>query len=176
MNIVLIGYRGTGKSTIAARLGERLAREVVCMDAELVRRAGRTIPEIVQQRGWEYFRDREADLAAELGGRDNLIIDAGGGVIVRPENIARLKANGVVFWLEADVATIAERIRRDSQRPSLSGTKSFIEEIADVLAERTPKYRAAADHVVNTARLSVAEAVAAICGALAGGVTPRPGA
>jgi len=162
MNIVLIGYRGTGKSTIARELGARLGREVVSMDAEIVRRAGCAIPEIVARHGWEHFRDLESALAAELGRRDGLIVDAGGGVIVRSANVAALKANGVVFWLEADVATIIDRIGGDDQRPSLSGARSFVDEVADILAERTPKYRAAADHIVNTAELSAAEAVAAI--------------
>jgi shikimate kinase len=159
MNIVLIGYRGAGKSTIARKLAERLSMPVVAMDEEIVRRAGASIPEIVERHGWDHFRDLESEVAAELGSRDGLIIDAGGGVIVREENVGNLKKNGIVFWLVADEQTIVDRIKGDDQRPSLSGAKSFLDEVSEVLAERTPKYRAAADHAIDTAVTSVEDAV-----------------
>jgi Shikimate kinase len=73
-----------------------------------------------------------------------------------------LKANGRLFWLTAEIPTIEARIGGDTQRPSLTGTKSFTEEIADVLEERRPKYRAAADHVIPTDRQSVAQVADAI--------------
>ena len=146
----MAGLHATGKSTIAKLLGEKLSMRVVGMDAEIVERAGKTIPEIVEESGWDHFRDMESDIAADFGSEDGLIIDAGGGVIVRPQNIDSLKKNGLVFWLTADEATIVERIGNDTQRPSLSGSKSFVEEVAGILAEREPKYRAAADHIVDT--------------------------
>jgi len=155
MNIVLIGYRGTGKSSVATVLASRLRWERVSTDTEVVARAKQSIPEIVQAFGWEYFRDLESDVCREVGGRDHLIIDTGGGVILRPQNVEALKINGRLFWLTAEIATIEARISGDRQRPSLTGSKSFIEEIADVLKERCPKYRAAADHVIPTDRRSV---------------------
>jgi shikimate kinase len=162
MNITLIGYRGTGKSTIAEILGKRLSMQVVGMDAEIVRRAGKAIPEIVEEFGWDRFRDIESKVAADLGSEDGLIIDAGGGVIVRPENIKSLKKNGIIFWLVADEQTIVDRIKDGTQRPSLSGSKSFVDEVAEILAERTPKYRAAADHTIDTAQNTAEQAAAAI--------------
>lgn len=150
MNIVLIGYRGTGKSSVGKALAARLGRELVSTDSEIVRRAGCSIPEIVAQHGWEYFRDLESDLCRNLADRDQLVIDTGGGAIVRPRNVEMLKRNGRLFWLTASVESIAARIGGDTQRPSLTGTKSFVEEIQDVLRERAPKYQAAADHVIPT--------------------------
>ena len=150
MNIVLIGYRGAGKSAVGRRLAARLGRKLVSTDAEIVKRAHRTIPEIVAQEGWEYFRDLESDICRELANRDQLVIDTGGGAILRAQNVEVLKKNGTVFWLEASVGTITKRIGGDTQRPSLTGTKSFVDEIQDVLRERTPKYQAAADHVIKT--------------------------
>jgi shikimate kinase len=162
MNIVLIGYRGTGKSTIAEKLRERLSMPVMCMDAEIIRRAGKKVPEIVEQHGWDHFRDIESQVAADLGAEDGLIIDAGGGVIVRQQNIDNLRENGLVFWLVADEQTIADRIKTDTQRPSLSGAKSFIDEVHEILTERNPKYRAAADHIIDTAKHSAGEAAEVI--------------
>jgi shikimate kinase len=162
MNIVLIGYRGTGKSTVAKLLADKLGRVVVSTDAEIVTRAKQSIPEIVQQFGWEHFRDLESQVCAELAGRDGLIIDTGGGAILRPQNVQALKSTGVLFWLTAQVQTIARRIGGDMQRPSLTGTKSFIEEIAEVLRERQPKYQAAADHIIETDGRSLAEVADAI--------------
>jgi shikimate kinase len=89
-------------------------------------------------------------MCQKLTGQDNLVIDTGGGLILKEENVNILKANGTIFWLTAEVPTIVKRISGDTQRPSLSGTKSFVEEIEDILKERTPKYQAAADHAIST--------------------------
>jgi shikimate kinase len=154
MNIVLIGYRGTGKSTVARILGQRLKRKVISTDAEIVKEAGQSIPQIVEQFGWDHFRGLETQMCQKLTGQDNLVIDTGGGLILKEENVNILKANGTIFWLTAEVPTIVKRISGDTQRPSLSGTKSFVEEIEDILKERTPKYQAAADHVIPTDQAS----------------------
>jgi len=154
MNIILIGYRGTGKSTVAKILGQRLGRKVISTDAEIVKEAKQSIPHIVEQFGWDHFRELETQMCRKLQDQTNLIIDTGGGLILKEENVKILKANGKIFWLTADVPTIVKRISGDTQRPSLSGTKTFVEEIEDILKERTPKYQAAADHVIPTDRTS----------------------
>ena len=159
MNIVLIGYRGTGKSTVGKLLAARLGREFVSTDAEIITRAKRTIPEIVTQEGWEYFRNLESDICRELASRDKLVIDTGGGAILRTQNVEALKKNGTVFWLTASVETIGKRIGGDNQRPSLTGAKSFVDEIQDVLRERTPNYQAAADHTIVTDDRSINQLV-----------------
>ena len=159
MNIVLIGYRGTGKSTVGRLLASRLGRQLVSTDAEIVKRAQRSVPEIIAQEGWEYFRDLESDICRELADRDQLVIDTGGGAILRTQNIDTLKNHGTVFWLTASVETIMKRIGSDNQRPSLTGTKSFVDEIQDVLQERVPKYQAAADHVIATDHRSINQLV-----------------
>lgn len=150
MNIVLIGYRGTGKSAVARHLADRTGSIVFSIDAEIVRRIGCTIPKYVAQMGWDAFRDVESMIAAEVGARDGLIIDAGGGVVTRQGNVDALRANGRVFWLTADPATIVSRIQGDRNRPSLTGTKSFLEEVEEVLSLRLPLYAAAAHHEVAT--------------------------
>lgn len=162
MNIVLIGYRGTGKSTVGRILAARLGRELVSTDAEIVKRAKKSIPEIVTQYGWEYFRDIESAVCRELGGRDQLVIDTGGGAILRPENVETLKRNGKLIWLTATVETISARIGGDTQRPSLTGSKSFVEEISEVLRDRTPRYQAAADLVIQTDGQSIQELAEAV--------------
>jgi len=150
MNVVLIGYRGTGKSTVGKLVAERLGRVLVSTDAEIVKSAVQSIPEIVEQHGWEYFRDLETKTCQDLAGRDGVVIDTGGGAILRSQNVEGLKRTGKLFWLTAPVETIARRIGADTQRPSLTGTKSFLDEIQDVLRERTPKYQAAADYIIET--------------------------
>ncbi len=166
MNIVLIGYRGTGKSSVGKLLAERSGRMLVSTDAEIVRRAGQSVPEIVKQHGWDHFRNLESDVCRDLAGRDQLIIDTGGGAVLRPENVDRLKAGGILFWLTAEVPTISRRIGGDTQRPSLTGAKSFVEEIEEVLRERTPVYAAAADHVIATDGKTVDEIADAVQGVL----------
>src|SRR5262245_25832141 len=167
MNIVLIGYRGTGKSTVGRALAAKLGRAVVSTDQEIIRRAGRSIPEIVAGHGWEYFRDLESEVCKDVAGQNNLVIDTGGGAILRKQNVDVLKQNGLLFWLTASVGTIASRIGGDTQRPSLTGTKSFVEEIQDVLSERTPSYQAAADHTLGSETRSVNQLVGSILRLLA---------
>jgi len=150
MNIVLIGYRGTGKSTVARILGQRLKRRVMSTDAEIVKEAGQSIPQIVEQFGWDHFRELETQMCRKLQDQTELVIDTGGGLILKEENVKILKANGKIFWLTADVSTIASRISGDMQRPSLSGTKSFVEEIEEILEIRRPHYQAAADVIIPT--------------------------
>jgi len=150
MNIVLIGYRGTGKSTVAKILAQRTSRKVISTDERIIETAGMSIPEIVGKYDWDYFRDIESKVVAEVSRRDGIIIDAGGGVIIREKNTQALRATGIVFWLTATVDTIAGRIGSDDQRPSLTEKKSFIEEIREVLEARTPLYRAAAHHIIET--------------------------
>ena len=150
MNLILIGYRGTGKSTVARLLSSKLGWKTVSTDALIVEKAKLPIPEIVSQFGWDHFRDLETSVCKELQGRDHLVIDTGGGVILRNVNVETLKPNGVMCWLTATVETISLRIAGDSQRPSLTSGKTFLEEIEEVLQERTPKYQAAADFIVET--------------------------
>ncbi len=150
MNIVLIGYRGTGKSVVGQILARRLHMTYVGMDAEIVKRAGMPIPQIVEKFDWPGFRDMETRVAMDLSGRDNLIIDTGGGVIERPDNIPALQKNGRIFWLKASVATIVRRIQGDDQRPALTEGKSFTEEVAEVLGKRRTKYQSAAQHEIDT--------------------------
>lgn len=150
MNLVLIGYRGTGKSTVARLLAARLGLPVVSLDQEIVRQAGRSIPEIVKEHGWPHFRDIETQITRLFATQDNLIIDAGGGVILRPENVESLRRNGTLFWLRASVAVIVRRIEGGKERPALTAGRSFTEEVEDVLRERTPLYAAAAHHTIET--------------------------
>lgn len=157
MNLILIGYRGTGKTEVGKRLAERLRMDYVGMDARIIEKAGAPVPEIVEKHGWPGFRDIESEIAGEFAARDNLVIDTGGGVIERPENITALRANGRIFWLKASVPTIVSRIQGDTERPSLTGQKSFTEEVAEVLERRTPIYQASAHHEIDTDPLTPEE-------------------
>ena len=150
MNIVLIGYRGTGKSTVARLLARALKREVISLDEAIIRAAGLSIPEIVERFGWDHFRDLESRAVREVTKRDNLIIDCGGGVILRDENTRALKQNGFLILLLADRDTIVKRIQSGTDRPSLTGKKSFVAEVEEVLKGRMPQYQAAADFQVDT--------------------------
>jgi shikimate kinase len=171
MNIVLIGYRGTGKSVVGELLALKLNRETISMDAEIVRKAGMSIPDFVEQNGWPNFRDLETEVARELAERDNIIVDCGGGIIERQENISALQANGVIFWLQASVDVIVSRIADGTERPALIEGKSFTEEVAEVLDRRTTLYSEAAQHIVNTDNMApeqVTDSILAICNQVTG--------
>jgi len=160
-NLALLGYRGTGKSTVAVLLSAQTGWPAVSLDRAVVERAGIEIPEIVERFGWPGFREREREellRAAALSGR---ILDCGGGVVEDPRNVEALKENALCVLLTARVATITARIGGDSNRPSLTG-KSIVEEIEEKLAQRGPLYRAAADIVLSTDDVSPAETAAEI--------------
>ena len=154
MNIVLIGYRGTGKSVVGELLALHLGIPCIGMDAKIAARAGMLIPEIVERFGWTEFRDLESKMVLELSGLDNIIMDTGGGVIERPENIEALKKNSRIFWLQASVDTIVRRIQADTQRPALTTGKTFTEEVAEVLEQRISKYKSAAQYEIDTDALT----------------------
>jgi len=166
VNIVLIGYRGTGKTVVGKRLAEALNKRLVKMDELITEKAGMSIPEIVERYGWDRFRDLESEVAEEVGKMDNCVIDTGGGVILRRVNVDNLRKKGKIVWLKSDVKTIVERIKDDQGRPSLTGKKSFTEEVADVLEQRRKKYEDAADYAIDTSRLTVNEVVNQIIGYL----------
>ena len=151
MNIVLIGYRGTGKTAVGEKLAQSLAWPLLQLDNMIVGRAGCSIPEIVENSGWDYFRDLESQAVAEVAKNDSCVIDTGGGVILREQNVVHLKQNGLLFWLKADPDTIISRIKDDTSRPSLTGNKSFIEEVQEILQQRTPLYQKAQDVTIETA-------------------------
>ena len=157
MNIVLIGYRGTGKSRVGEILARRLRMRCVAMDPMIVDKAGMPISEIVEQYGWSKFRDMESEVARELAFKDNIIIDTGGGVIERSENMEALNKNADVFWLKASVNTIVARISNDTNRPALTSGKTFTEEIDEVLNQRLPKYKNAAKFDIDTDNLTPEE-------------------
>ncbi len=171
MNLVLIGYRGTGKSVVAEILSRELRMEAVSLDREIVREAGMPITEIVERHGWEWFRDLESEITGRFAERDDLILDTGGGVILRPENTAALARNGRIFWLKASAGLIVERIQQSTERPALTAGRSFLEEVEAVLRERLPLYQAAADVEIDTELLTPEAVAAEIMRAFA---TPSP--
>ena len=138
-NIVLIGMPGCGKSTVAALLSEKLGRKAVDADAEIVKLAGKTIPEIFAADGEEVFRNFETQILEELGKQSQLIIATGGGCVTKQRNYCLLHQNSRIFWLNRDL----ELLPTDG-RPLSQSTK-----LMDMFADRKPMYEAFADHVVN---------------------------
>ena len=150
-NIVLVGMPGSGKSTIAAALGELTGRRVLDSDEEIVRRAGKSIPELFAESGEESFRELESAVLRELGKASGLIIATGGGAVLREENYAALHQNGTIIHLRRALSELPI-----AGRP-LSQTKG-VEELWNARRERYERF---ADHVVdnNAAAQSVAEAI-----------------
>jgi shikimate kinase len=151
VNIVMLGYRGTGKSVISKILSVKLRMELYKIDDLITRSAGKSIPEIVTEEGWESFRNQESKIVAEVSGKaKNSIIDCGGGVVLDDTNILNLKKEGVCVVLTASLETIIKRIRHDRNRPALQSGMSFEEEQKKNMEEREGKYRAAADFLCDT--------------------------
>lgn len=151
-SIFLIGYRGTGKSTVARHLAQRLGLEYLDSDKMIVEQAGQTIAEIFAKSGEASFRNIEQQVIASLGKDRPAVIALGGGAVLREAN--RLAIAGcAVVWLTASAAVLAERLsadtESDTQRPTLTGA-GLTEEIEQVLAERMPIYRECATLVVDT--------------------------
>lgn len=165
MNLYLVGYRCTGKTSVGRLLSDALGWTFVDMDHELVTEAGMEIEDIVNSRGWKYFREGEAQLLERLSRATNQVISTGGGVVTVPENIATMRGSGKVVWLHASPATIAKRLGADintaQQRPPLHGQDSLTE-IEEVFVERLPLYDEAMHLQVETDNLSPEEVADAI--------------
>ena len=153
MNLILIGYRATGKTTLARGLAGRLGWSWIDADVEIEQRAGKSIARIFAEDGEGAFRDLEARVVADLCGRRDLVLAAGGGAPLREENRQAMRRSGQVVWLTAAPETIFARMSADAttagRRPSLTG-KPPLEEIVELLARREPIYRETAHHVVDT--------------------------
>jgi shikimate kinase len=162
MNIVLIGYRCTGKTSVGKALSKRLGKRFCDADDYIEEKAQRPISDIVAKEGWDFFRAKERDAIREISSSGDCVIAAGGGAVLNAENVKNLKRNGVVILLETTNETILERMRLDDkteqQRPSLTG-QDPLEEIAEVVEIRRPYYQNAMDFSVDTTSKNIEEVV-----------------
>ena len=155
-NIVLIGFMGTGKSSVAQYLHDTCHMEVADMDEIIAARENMSIPEIFSLKGETYFRTLETNLLRELQQKNNLIISCGGGAVLQEENIKIMKQNSYVILLTAQPDTIFERVGRDENRPVLNGRRSP-EGIRELLEERRSYYEAAADITIETDKKNLSQ-------------------
>ena len=157
MLLFLIGFRGTGKTTVAKRLAQRWNCDWVDSDAEVERRAGKTIAQIFAEQGEDAFRDLESLVVAELAQRNHQVVALGGGAVLREENRRAIAGRGLVVWLQADPQTLFDRIQADpataGQRPNLTAGGG-LREIEEVLRRREPIYRETADFAIDTSKSS----------------------
>lgn len=169
MNIVLIGMRGVGKTNIARRLTFLTKRPVMSTDVLVEYETGMPIPEFVAHRGWPDFREQEYTVVAKLSRLDNLIIDAGGGVVVDLDDagtevysrrkVDLLRGNGSVIFLRGDIARLAAKVAGDPGRPTLDARRCAEE----LMQARLPHYLRAADWVIDVearSRAEIAEEIA----------------
>jgi len=152
MNIILIGYRGSGKSTVGRRLASRMERQFVDTDDLIESKEGQ-ISDIVKSHGWDYFRALEKRMIEKVSKEDNLVIALGGGAVLDPDNIVNLERNGFIIWLKADREAIQKRMEQDprtiASRPTLTG-KGTVEELEEMMAYRNSFYDRAAKIKLDT--------------------------
>ena len=165
MNIILIGYRCSGKTVVGKTLARELGRAFLDTDTLIEENAGRSIEAMISTKGWEYFRETEKRVAEEVSRRDNLVIATGGGIVMDEQNVKNLKQNGWVVWLKGKPEVLKERMAEEQgagrMRPSLTGADP-LEEIEEVLSARRPFYERAGDLVVDTSNLSIRDVAALI--------------
>jgi shikimate kinase len=163
--LLVIGYRGTGKSKVAQIVAERLGWHWVDADVELERRAGKSIAAIFQEDSEKAFRDLESEVLRDLVQLNRHVLALGGGVVLRAENRQLIKQGGTIVWLTADPETIQARVLADpttaARRPNLT-TSGGLDEIRKLLSKREPLYRECASAVVETSGRSVAEVAEAV--------------
>jgi shikimate kinase len=169
MNIVLVGYRCSGKTTVGKILASELERDFLDTDIMIEQKEGCSIETITSRDGWDHFRVLEKDMIKEISENDNLVIATGGGVVMDQENVKNLKSNGFVVWLKGDAEVIKERMSKDQNsgklRPSLTGVDP-LDEINGLLHVRNPLYQQAGTISVDTAQLSIREVADYIMNAL----------
>ena len=154
-NISLIGFMGTGKSSVGKLLASRLGFSFTDLDAEIEAKCNMTIPEIFDQYGEDYFREKEKETLKELVARKNAVIATGGGAVKDAENLSLLKKSGFVIALTASAEVIYERTARIGERPLLDNATETErkQRIVDMLEERK-KFYEQADYAIDTDELS----------------------
>ena len=168
-NIVLIGYRGCGKTTVGRLLADRLGRSFVDTDPLIEARAGKTIAEVFATESEAGFRDRESEAIAIVTADKGQILSVGGGAILDQENVDRLQAKGLIVWLTAPAEVLWRRISADAHsnrtRPNLTA-EGGLKEVQRVLAAREASYKAAAEIIIDTADRTPEQVVTAIADTL----------
>jgi shikimate kinase len=162
MNLFLIGYRCSGKTTVGKSLAKTLGRDFVDADAMLTDACGKSIKDIIDTDGWESFRRMERSTLKQIGAKQRQVVATGGGVVLDAANIETMKTSGHVVWLNASADTIRSRMLADSHsehsRPALTD-KGALAEIEDLMVQRNPLYERASDFLVQTDGIPVAEIV-----------------
>lgn len=153
-HIMLIGFMGAGKSTVSSYLSKQLNMEEVDTDSLIVKKEGKKIPQIFEEKGEKYFRDCESSILIDLQKRNNLIVSCGGGIVLREENVWNMKKQGRIVLLTATPQTIYERVKDSKERPILNDNMNA-EFIAQLMEKRQDKYLAAADIIVATDQKTV---------------------
>lgn len=170
-NIVLVGYRGCGKTRVGRELAARLGWTFVDTDERIAAAAGCTIRAIFEQEGEAGFRRREAAVLAEVARGRRQVISAGGGAVLAAASREALRAAGVCVWLTAPPEELWRRVQADpasaAARPPLTA-HGGLDEVRHLLAQRAPLYAALADHVIETAGKPVARVAQEVLDALAG--------
>jgi shikimate kinase len=156
-NIVLVGFMGTGKTSVGRRLAERLKMSYIDTDDVIEQESGRIIADIFRESGEPHFRNLESDAVRKVSTLDNRVISTGGGVVLREKNVEMLKTNGVVFCLAATPEEIWRRVGHETHRPLLQGPDP-LDRIRQMLADRAPFY-ALSDETVQTTGLSIEQVV-----------------
>lgn len=147
-SIILVGFMGCGKSTVGRLLAEKTDRQFTDMDTYIEEQAGCTVSEIFATEGEAAFRAKEHDACVTLGSAQDLVVATGGGAVLRADNIAALKKNGVIVWLQVSADTVLARLAQDTTRPLLQRADKEAA-VHALLAERTLLYAQAADITVN---------------------------
>jgi shikimate kinase len=158
VNVVLIGYRGAGKTVVGRQLATRLGMKFVDTDVLIEERHQKRISDIVMSEGWDHFRKLERQLIQEVSIQDHLVIASGGGVVLDVNNIIALRKKGFIIWLKAEPEVLLKRMGEDPQtaiqRPPLT-EKGALEEIKEVLAYRNPFYKWASGAQLDTTTFDV---------------------
>lgn len=153
-NIVLVGFMGTGKTSVGKLVAGRLFMRFVDMDGMIENKAGKTVSRIFVEDGEPAFRAMERAMVVELSSRTGLVVATGGGIVLNPDNIADFSRTGLVVCLWAEPATIVDRLKDDNTRPLLAGDDKM-ERLRSILEKRRPLYEAI-PNLIRTDGLSAA--------------------
>jgi shikimate kinase len=161
-NILLIGMRGSGKTTTGSLLAKEIGKDFIDMDLYLEEKHGQKVRDIVLENGWEHFRKLETEACRELSKRANCVISSGGGIVLDQTNMDLFKPDSLAVLLRADGSRLSKRIKNDKNRPELSSQPSLLGELDEVWEKRKNKYYKNADFIIDTDNVSPKQAVNAI--------------
>ena len=146
-NVILIGFMGSGKTSVGKRLAHQLNKQFIDFDEEIQKETGISIPQIFKTKGESFFRKKEQEIAKKIAKETNLVMATGGGIVLNHQNIEKLSLNGIIIYLKCEFDIIVQRLKAENTRPLFS--RNNLNNFQKIFHSRSKLYETSADIIIS---------------------------